>query len=385
MKDVLKKIAPLFLLCIYSLIAGGSGENIGVTIGIIIAIIVVAVIIATVYLSSETKKESEEGLAKAKEQFGEYTDKIEYKHGKYILYDAGSNRILLNGSIVDSTKLAELKTTERAESRKVTYKEEQVTKTSTGSALGRGVAGALIAGPVGAVIGGATAKKTTETKKTPDVKVIPGFYTIDVIDADGNSRGKFSTSVLSEHYALEVFLQKIIDSNTKDTRLALEQAAEEAHQQLLESKVEDLTPGASVDSVKSFLSGSNVEEIADGKRYNLCAEAVMHINQGLNANFEKVSVIIKDEFVSILSGLSSSHTAGGFQNMLLEVSSFAKTLIGRIGNPTSAAAEIKYTSLTEDNNLINAYTWLAQGESETKIDVICDKGKYRYLFTSGKK
>ena len=44
----------------------------------------------------------------------------------------------------------------------VTGTKEEVTKTSTGSMAGRAVVGAIIAGPVGAVVGGATAKKKTE-------------------------------------------------------------------------------------------------------------------------------------------------------------------------------------------------------------------------------
>jgi len=44
----------------------------------------------------------------------------------------------------------------------VTGTKEEITKTSTGSMAGRAIVGGLIAGPLGAVVGGATAKKTTE-------------------------------------------------------------------------------------------------------------------------------------------------------------------------------------------------------------------------------
>ena len=44
----------------------------------------------------------------------------------------------------------------------VTGTKQEVTKTSTGSMAGRAIVGAAIAGPLGAVVGGATAKKKTE-------------------------------------------------------------------------------------------------------------------------------------------------------------------------------------------------------------------------------
>lgn len=44
----------------------------------------------------------------------------------------------------------------------VTGTKEEVTRASNGSTVGRALVGGLIAGPVGAIVGGATAKKTTE-------------------------------------------------------------------------------------------------------------------------------------------------------------------------------------------------------------------------------
>lgn len=44
----------------------------------------------------------------------------------------------------------------------VTGSKEEITRTNTGSTVGRAVVGALVAGPAGAIIGGATAKKETE-------------------------------------------------------------------------------------------------------------------------------------------------------------------------------------------------------------------------------
>ena len=220
MKRILRKIAPAVLLAAYSIIAGGSLEDIGITLAIVGVLLVIGVIWALISDSNAKKKKREQGLAKATDNFGSYTHQVEYSLGKYILYDEPTHRILLNDSISDSRKLRELKTTKRAPRTKVTYKEETVTKTSTGSAIGRGVAGAVLLGPVGAIVGGATAKKKTETKKTPEYNTIPGHYTIEVIDIEGNTRAKYSTSEVSKHEEVYRFLQNIIDKNLEPERIA---------------------------------------------------------------------------------------------------------------------------------------------------------------------
>ena len=84
----------------------------------------------TISDKKQTKQRRAKGLAEAEDLFGKYTNKVEYKVGKYILYDESTHRILLDNSVSDSRKLHELKTTERAPRTKVTYKEETVTKTS---------------------------------------------------------------------------------------------------------------------------------------------------------------------------------------------------------------------------------------------------------------
>ena len=161
MRKTIRKITPAILLIGYSIIAGGSLEDIGITIGIVVGAAIIGGIAMAISDNKKQKEKRAAGLAKAEDLFGKYTDKVEYVIGKYILYDEPTHRILLENSVSDSRKLRELKTTKRAPRTKVTYKEETVTKTSTGSTAGRAVVGALIAGPVGAVVGGATAKKTT--------------------------------------------------------------------------------------------------------------------------------------------------------------------------------------------------------------------------------
>lgn len=385
MKTFLRNLAPFVILGCYCIIAGGSLEDIGISVGITLGILAVVGIIWAIVASVNESKTREEGLAKAKDQFGDYTKSTEYKLGKYILFDEPSNRILLKDTIMDSRKIRDIKVVEIAPKTTTTYIEEQVTKTSTGSALGRGVAGALIAGPVGAVIGGTTAKQKTETKKTPVHHTTPGRYSIDVIDDAGNVRAHFFTNDLEYHNNVKYFIKGIIDENTKGERLALEQAKEYNEQRLINSKVEDIAIGASVEAIQSILIDSQAEDIEDGSRYVLCPKAVTVINQGLNVNFEKISILAKNQIVTKLSGLSPSFTAGNFKNLLLEISALANTINEKIGAPSKTAAEISYTSLTDDNNLINAYNWDMENKPLTKIDVVCDKGKYKYLFTTESK
>lgn len=169
MKKTIRQIVPAILLLTYSIIAGGSLEDIGITLAIVLGIVVIGVIFLLITSSIDAKKESEQGLERAKDIIGNYTHQVEYQLGKFILYDETTNRILLKDSVSDSRKLKELKISKRDPRTKVTYTEESVTKTSTGSAIGRGVVGAVLLGPVGAVVGGATAKKNYKNKKDTSI------------------------------------------------------------------------------------------------------------------------------------------------------------------------------------------------------------------------
>lgn len=211
MKKTIRQIVPAILLLTYSIIAGGSLEDIGITFAIVLGIVVIGVIFLLITSSIDAKKKSKQGLERAKDIIGNYTHQVEYQLGKFILYDETTNRILLKDSVSDSRKLKELKISKRDPRTRVTYTEESVTKTSTGSAIGRGVVGAVLLGPVGAVVGGATAKKTTKTKKIPQYHQISGYYSIDVLDFNGNSRAMYGTSDIKKHKEVRDFLQNIID------------------------------------------------------------------------------------------------------------------------------------------------------------------------------
>lgn len=383
MKRFLNNLTPILILWSYCIIAGGSVNEILITILIILILPIIIAITIAIYDAVDKKKNREKGLTKAKEQFGDYTQGIEYDFGKYILYDEPTHRILLKDSILDSTKLANLKITERAPRTSETYNEKQVTTTSTGSAIGRGVAGALIAGPVGAIIGGATAKKTTETTKTYDI--IPGLYTIEVIDVNGNSRTKFSTHNEKYHYATKSFLQNIIDENTKYQRLVLQQAQEENLQKILGADSNRLILGGNAEAIQDLLINSSVMERASDDQYILSKDAIGVVNCGWDSSFDTIQIIIRDHIITKMNAVSSAFTASTFKDMLLEMSVLAKRIGESYGEPKLVSNNISYTSLTEDNNCINAYLWEKDDCEGQKIDILCENGKFKYQFIAEKK
>lgn len=382
MRKTIRKITPAILLIGYSIIAGGSLEDIGITIGIVVAAAIIGGIAMAISDNKKQKEKRAAGLAKAEDLFGKYTDKVEYVIGKYILYDEPTHRILLENSVSDSRKLRELKNTKRAPRTKVTYKEETVTKTSTGSTAGRAVVGALIAGPVGAVVGGATAKKTTETKKTPEYHTIPGHYTIEVLDNEGNVRAKYSTSDEAKHEEVKSFLQRIIDKNLEPERIAHQIEAEENSNAIQAIDTTNIVVGSSKDLIKALLIDSTQTTDGDREVHILCPEVVAKINQGWGASFEKITVMLKNELLSKFTGISYGYTAGNFKNFMLDTHMMAKQIISQYGEPSDKAAEIAYTDFTDDNNRIPGYIWSDTPNNIVKIDYIYEKGKYKYEFIS---
>jgi hypothetical protein len=382
MRKTIRKITPAILLIGYSIIAGGSLEDIGITIGIVVAAAIIGGIAMAISDNKKQKGKRAAGLAKAEDLFGKYTDKVEYVIGKYILYDEPTHRILLENSVSDSRKLRELKTTKRAPRTKVTYKEETVTKTSTGSTAGRALVGALIAGPVGAVVGGATAKKTTETKKTPEYHTIPGHYTIEVLDNEGNVRAKYSTSDEAKHEEVKAFLQRIIDKNLEPERIAHQIEAEENSSAIQSIDTANIVVGSSKDLIKVLLIDSTKTIEEDSEVHILCPEVVAKINQGWGASFEKITVKIKNDLLSKFTGLSYGYTAGNFKNFMLDTHMMAKQIISQYGEPSKKTEEISYTEFTDDNNRISGYIWSDTPNNTVKIDYVYEKGKYKYEFFS---
>jgi len=384
MKKYLRYITPMMILIAYATIAGGSmeEEDMVIVLSVLLGLILLFIIGIFVNKSIDRKK----ALNKAAEQFGHYTSAVEYDIEKFILYDETTNRLLLLNSIIDSTKIRKLNITRRDSQQTVTFKETQETKTSTGSVVGRSVAGALIAGPVGAIIGGSTAKQKQITKKVPDYHTVVGRYTIEVIDVDGISRGMLITTHEKNHMNTVSFLQNIIDKNTKSDRLALE--AIEAEKQVKEAEklmklskapVDQLVVGINERDIQDILINSSIINEAGEDKYQLCSEAISSINEGWNTLFEKVVICIRSEIIYKIKGISRNFTASTFKNIELETSNLARFIVSQYGEPKLVAQNLSYTALTDDNNRMNAYLW-ENNNQRIKIDYICVKGNFKYEF-----
>ena len=369
----------MVILIAYAIIAGGSMEDNAmiITYSIVLGLILIFILVIFVNKSNDRKK----ALHKAVEKFGHYTSAVEYDVEKFIMYDETTNRLLLLNSIIDSTKIRKINTTRRDFHQTVTFKDTQETKTSTGSVVGRSVAGALIAGPVGAIIGGTTAKQKEVTKKTPEYHTIIGRYTIDVIDVDGNSRGLLITSNKSYHENSKMFLQTIIDINTKSERLALEAVEAEKQIKLSKAPVDQLVVGINKRDIQDILINSSIIKEAGEDQYQLCSEAIGSINEGWDTLFEKVVICIRSEIIYQIKGVSRNFTASTFKNLELEASNLARFLVRQYGEPKLVAQNLVYTALTDDKNRMNAYLW-ENNNQLINIDYICDKGNFKYEYNA---
>lgn len=391
MKSILRNSLPLFLFTSYALIACGSGEHIGTGLLVILIVAVVIFMVFAIVGSAQSASMRKEGLERAVEKFGHYTEKAEYMLGEYILYDATSNRLKLKNAIVDSKKIREIKTAEKDPEVKTTYKQELVTKTNTGSTVGRALVGGVLLGPAGAVIGGATAKKKTVMEKTPDrTIVIPGRYTIDVYDDKGDLRCSFDTSDKTYHCNVKGLLNKIIEENTRTERKLMQEEADkqqlllEGHMSMIQATdVNALRVGEKRSVFSNLLLESDVDEQENGAQYKLCAQAIETINQGLGTHFDRIRLIIKDDLLVKLDGVSIAYTAGKFNNLIADINQIADNVSQKYGEPSSSK-NIAYTSLTEDNPSLDAYEWSRDEEFVHRVGVLIEDGNYKYQLSSEK-
>lgn len=172
-----KKILSLIVFSFFLICAGGSFDESSIWLFVIILIIGIAVsIIASTFQRKEIEadmkkreerkkalqKLKEQELAKLKEKFSYNIDKsITYGYNSYIFVNESEQKIMLCEKIYDFAEIISFNVTDNS---KVIYSPTtSATSTNTGSVIGRAVVGGLLTGGVGAIVGGATAKKTTTT------------------------------------------------------------------------------------------------------------------------------------------------------------------------------------------------------------------------------
>ena len=181
-----------------------------------IAIVIAVILFLAIGSRIEDEKKSEKGLKHAVKSFGQYTEKVEYRIGSFILHDEPTNRLLIGNDIIDDRIIMRMATQEKDPELYVASTKKQFkTKTDTGSVIGRSLTGGLIAGPVGAVIGGTTASKTTEIVEKPQYSMTVGQYYIMLYDDKDVFCGMIGTSEKKKYEAAILFFSKLIERNQK--------------------------------------------------------------------------------------------------------------------------------------------------------------------------
>lgn len=189
-----KKILSGVAVAIFAVLAGASDES---TPYVIVAILVILGIWGAIYgffaqkKEDEEKKEKEEQLKKEEEyrlklaeqkeverknRYDMLIEKmsspnkiIEYDYDHYIMVNESTSQIMLNEHIYNFKDIINYAMSDNAT---VIQKHSggEITSTSstdTGSMLGRAVVGGVLAGGVGAAIGGSTAKRETTSSVAP--------------------------------------------------------------------------------------------------------------------------------------------------------------------------------------------------------------------------
>ncbi len=384
MRKVFKTLAPFMVFILFALIAGGSLDDMLISFLIGLGVLAVIGIIYAIAEAAKNNRNEKESLEESKAVFGNYTDKLWLpKSKKHILYDSKSNRILLNDSIYKSDTIKKYKTEFKPAKVNVTYQEESVTKTSTGSAIGRGVAGALIAGPVGAIVGGSTAKQVTETKKTPVYHTVGSDqYSVFVIDNSGKTKVTLVTSDKEEFSSIKWFLDSIIDANTKDEREALKNEIENNTQLIKASTVTSFKAGIPVEKIGNILLNCDSKTNKNKIKYTLCDDSIDVVNRNLKTTFETIIIeVIENSFITSIKCESPKYKVTTFNDMINEIQKVKETINSYCGEPKEYNQQLDYQSFTEDDNRMNVLKW-EDDTCTSIIDVIFENGQYHYSYNS---
>lgn len=384
MKQVFKKLAPSLVFILYALIAGGSVEDVGLFLLIIISIIVVIAILFLVGALINEWIKKKEILSEAVSSFGKYSISIWLKSKRqYVLYDTDTNRMYFDKSIYNTNSFRELKTGFEAAKVALSYKEESVTKTSTGSAIGRGVAGALIAGPVGAIVGGSTAKRVTETKKTPVLNTIGSdTYSLSVIDNAGKTKISIVTTEKKDYERLKNLLDSIIGNNTKEEKAERKKEEDKKLQLISTSTITTFKAGISVEEIGQILLNSKKSKGKDGiEKHTLCKESVEVVGKTINTTCDSVVIGVDSKNIMSIKCKSSKYNTNSFDNLLSEMNKVKEIVNSYIGKAIENDQQISYWLFTEDNKKINAYSWIEEC-CNSKIDVYYEQGQYFFIYNS---
>ena len=177
-----KKNLSIIAVIVFTLLAGASFDE---SDGIIIIVSLFIILIISIIASNvnNKKKDEEYRLALAEQKEEEKAKKynqlaamisspnkiIEYDYDHYIMVDENTSQIILNEHIYNFKDIINYTISDNST---VIQKHSggeiiSTSSTDTGSMLGRTVVGGVLAGGVGAAIGGSTAKRETTSSVTP--------------------------------------------------------------------------------------------------------------------------------------------------------------------------------------------------------------------------
>lgn len=174
------------------------------------------------------EQEREEEIEKFKDENGECDKVIIYKDFRLEVYDK-AQKLIFNGTLYSFSDILSCDFIEKdnieTTSVVVGHKEEVMTtyttKTSGKSLAGRALVGGVIAGPVGAIIGGSTAKRTTIAENHVTLRPILGtkeykskIYRLLIMTTKSKFAQVFVTAKKAEAVEVKEVFDNIIKTNS---------------------------------------------------------------------------------------------------------------------------------------------------------------------------